>query len=276
MTDRATTHGGEGGTGSWPLRRAPEDLIRPPQVPGGSLLVLAPHADDEVLATGGLIQVHAARGDRVRVLFLTDGSRGGFRDDRDAEYVKLREREAVAGLEVLGVTDWAFLRHPDQGLSTATDLPAQIAAELDSFRPDVLTVTSPFEVHPDHLAAGAALAAALPLASADLDPRILLVEIGAPHVANWILDISSGDLVANKCKALACHASQLADADFEDKMLGLNRYRTVNCGEKSVRYAEAYLELRAQDLTPMMQSLQTLLPLVERTRPSVSWAATSD
>ena len=119
MTDRATNHGGEGGAASWPMRRAPEDLIRPPQVPRGSLLVLAPHADDEVLATGGLIQVHLANGDRVRVLFLTDGSRGGFRSDRDEEYVKLREREAVAGLGVLGVTDWGFLRHPDQGLSTA-------------------------------------------------------------------------------------------------------------------------------------------------------------
>ena len=53
MKDKTNTRSAQG----WPLERAPEDLIRPPQVPRGRLMVLAPHADDEVLATGGLIQV---------------------------------------------------------------------------------------------------------------------------------------------------------------------------------------------------------------------------
>ena len=256
----------------WPRSRAPEDLIRPHQVPGGSLLVLAPHADDDILATGGLIRVHVERGDRVRVLFLTDGSRGGFRTEVDREYVALREREARAGLAELGVTDVGFLGHPDQGLLGAEEeLGGQIAGELLTFRPDLVTVTSPFEVHPDHLAAGAALARALD--AVELDPRVLLVEIGAPCVANWILDISGGDLMERKKRALACHASQLADADFEDKMLGLNRYRTVNCGERTVIYAEAYLELRSADLAPLVGSLRHLLPLVERARPSATWPA---
>lgn len=260
----------------WPLHRAPEDLIRPPQVPRGSLLVLAPHADDEVLATGGLIRLHIERGDRVRVVFLTDGSRGGFREERDDAYVKLRESEAVAGLEVLGVTDHAFLSYPDRGLKDAPDLAARIADELAAFRPDAVTVTSPFEIHPDHLAAGAGLMTALELLEArgePIDPRILLVEIGGPQIANWILDISGGDLMDRKRRALRCHASQLADADFEDKMLALNRYRTVNCGEREILYAEAYLELRRHELPVMLESLESLLPLVERNRPSATWGA---
>jgi len=262
----------------WPLSRAPEDLIRPPQVPPARVLVLAPHADDEVLASGGLIQVHVDRGEAVRVVYLTDGSRGGFRTEKDEAYVALRESEARAGLEVLGVRDCAFLRHPDRGLGSADELPDQIATELATFRPDAVLVPSPFEIHPDHLAAGMALAAALDLVraregGAGLDPRILLVEIGAPHLANWILDISGGELMDRKVRALACHASQLADADFEDKMRALNRYRTVNCGERDVRYAEGYLELRARDFSELLAGLGRVLPLVERCRPSAAWAA---
>ncbi len=261
----------------WPLTRAPEDLIRPPQVPSGRVLVLAPHADDEVLASGGLIQVHVDRGDAVRVVYLTDGSRGGFRTEKDEEYVALREAEARAGLEVLGVRDCAFLAHPDRALSTAEELSEQIAGEFRTFRPDVVLVPAPFEIHPDHLAAGMAVATAIDSVrtsaeGAGFDPRILMVEIGAPHVANWILDISGGELMDKKVRALGCHASQLADADFEDKMRALNRYRTVNCGEREVRYAEGYLELRADDFPELLAGLARLLPLVERSRPSATWA----
>ena len=37
------------------------------------LLILAPHPDDESLATGGLIQRAVKAGAKVRVLFATDG-----------------------------------------------------------------------------------------------------------------------------------------------------------------------------------------------------------
>jgi len=268
MTNRAADAVG-GAAARWPRSRAVEDLIRPPQVPRGALLVLAPHPDDEVLASGGLIGVHVDRGDRVRVLFLTDGRRGGFRADLDEAYVRRREREAEAGLACLGVRDFGFLRHPDQRLRSADGLAGEIAREVEAFRPDAVVVPSPFEVHPDHLAAGRALAAALERTGAD--PRILLVEIGGPLVANWILDVT-GELMERKRRALRCHESQLADADFEEKMLALNRYRTVNCGEREVVHAEGYLELRARDLGPLLTGLETLLSVVERTRPSLTWS----
>jgi LmbE family N-acetylglucosaminyl deacetylase len=40
------------------------------------VLVVAPHPDDEVLGCGGMIAWHAARGDAVAVLELTDGAGG--------------------------------------------------------------------------------------------------------------------------------------------------------------------------------------------------------
>ena len=61
--------------------------------PEGSILVLAPHPDDETLGPGGSLALHAARGDRVRVVFCTDGGAGDPDGHyRDVDYVALRQR----------------------------------------------------------------------------------------------------------------------------------------------------------------------------------------
>ena len=51
----------------------PTLLAAPPR---GSVLVLAPHADDESLGCGGAIVLHHRQGDRVKVVFATDGAAG--------------------------------------------------------------------------------------------------------------------------------------------------------------------------------------------------------
>ena len=55
-----------------PAEAAPPAAI-PPGQPGQSLLVIAPHPDDETLAAGGLMARAVSRGDTVTVVVLTDG-----------------------------------------------------------------------------------------------------------------------------------------------------------------------------------------------------------
>ncbi len=95
------------------------------------LLVLAPHCDDETLATGGLIQQARAAGAAVQVVIVTNGD--GFRTAAvpagappktratPEEYLRLgrtRQRESLAGLAKLGVEarQVVFLGYPDGGL----------------------------------------------------------------------------------------------------------------------------------------------------------------
>lgn len=97
---------------------------------GSRLLIFAPHPDDESLACGILLQQAVEAGAAVLVIYMTDGENNPWPQrylsrrwrlnaaDRQ-RWAKLRRREALAALRVLGVSpeDARFLGWPDQGLA---------------------------------------------------------------------------------------------------------------------------------------------------------------
>src|SRR5579864_9179113 len=77
-----------------------------------NILVIAPHPDDEAIGCGGTVCNHAARGDRIAVVFLTSGELGLKKLPRDRAW-KIRESEANECHEILGIAARHFLRLPD-------------------------------------------------------------------------------------------------------------------------------------------------------------------
>ena len=196
------------------------------------VLVLAPHPDDETLATGGLLQRAQAAGAEVRVLFVTDGENNPWAQratehrwritgaDRE-RWGERRRGEALAALGCLGVSPWqtAFLGYPDQGihgllLSGDEDLAETLNGEIGRFRPTLLVAPSLEDLHPDH----SALAVYVRLALARLDaaqrpPRerqFIVHHVGPLAVSGRAAKL---DLTREECgrkrRAILCHASQL-------------------------------------------------------------------
>lgn len=90
-----------------------------PTSPRETLLVIAPHPDDEVLMAGQAIVMAKRAGMTVKVAIITNGD---FTCARDGY---LRERESVAALKSLGVgeSDVEFLGYPDGYLASLGDEP---------------------------------------------------------------------------------------------------------------------------------------------------------
>ena len=236
-------------------------MTRPPgsatTVRAASVLVVAPHQDDEVLGCGGLVARLAAAGGVVRVLFLTDGG-GGTEEIADrAAYRQRRRREALAATALLGAAGCDFLDLPDGALQQHLEpAAAGMRRALLSQRPELLLCPSPLEVTADHRAAFAALHRLLsPLRAGaeavdSLDAfqalRILLYEVNQPAYPDLLVDVSDAEPLLRD--AMACYASQEERHPYLNAALGLRRFRTLSLGP-AVTLAEGYRQLAVDDFT---------------------------
>lgn len=217
---------------------------------GERLLVLAPHPDDEVIGCGGLVAHHLRDGRPVRVVVATDGAQAGAAD--------VREQESRRALDVLGATaELVFLNFPDRTLGHEAS--SRIREELLAFRPDLVLVPSPIEIHPDHLALSRVFCELVQgdqTLFADLAvTRVAFYEVGQPIRPNAIVDITA--VADAKYAAIAEHATQIAHRDYVGYCRGLNAYRAMTM-PPDTRYAEAYfvVDLPSLRTTPFSELRQ--------------------
>ena len=150
------------------------------------LLVIAPHPDDETIATGILIQRVRAAGGKVDVLLLTDGDNNPWPQRALERRLRIgaaermrwgrrRRAEMAQAMQCLGVAPECLhaLSWPDLGLLALLLQPASTAVQtvatlLAQLRPNLLVMPALADRHPDHASAHVLtrLALAGPTASA--------------------------------------------------------------------------------------------------------------
>ncbi len=211
----------------------------PAPLRGERLLVLAPHPDDEVIGCGGLIAQHLRENRAVRVLVATDGAEAAGATADKTAYARRREEESRRGLAILGDVELEFLRFPDRGLDDK--VADKIREHLLSFKPDLVLVPSPIEIHPDHLALSRAFCELIQRDRslfADLaTSRVAFYEVSQPIRPSALVDIT--DVAEKKYEAIAAHESQITLKDYVSYARGLNAYRAMTLPE-STKAAEAY------------------------------------
>jgi len=122
------------------------------------VLAIGAHPDDVEFGAGATLARWADDGADVRMLVLTDGSKGTWEPDADpAELVARRRREQEAAAEVLGARGVEFAGYVDGELENGRAERAFLAATVRRLRPVVLLGHDPwkrYRLHPDHRAAG--------------------------------------------------------------------------------------------------------------------------
>lgn len=201
-----------------------------------TVLVIAPHPDDESIGCGGSICLHADRGDRTVAVFLTSGELGS-KDMPREEAWRMREAEAGKAAKVLGLAETIFLRQPDWVLGDHTDRTAQMLAPiLEREKPELLYCPHPKEWHPDHQAASLILRIALGLTPTT--PAVIRgYEVWTPlSVHDDVEDITA--VMKRKLSAIRAHRSQVQQFAYPDAVTGLNRFRGIMT--QKGRYAEVF------------------------------------
>ncbi len=213
-----------------------------------TILVFSPHFDDESIGCGGAIARHIAEGGRAVVVFMTRGNTGNITPGYEVtpdENEKIRKREAVEALKVLGVQAHEFLDLPDGFMRWEAGAVRQAANMIREHRPDVIYAPHADDAHNDHKATWQIVFDAIPRAAWSAFP-----ELGEPWncpelrgyevwtpISQPNLFVNITEHIGTKSQAILRYISQAADL-YNDAMLGLNRYRgAMGAG---VQYAEAF------------------------------------
>jgi LmbE family N-acetylglucosaminyl deacetylase len=209
-----------------PIRLIAPDALRPAarwsSSGGQSVLVVAPHPDDEAMGCAGVILRHVAASDRVRIAIATDGRRSKAITNAD-EMAAVRRLEATraGGLMQIERLEWLGLPEGDWPMAA---LVTRLRSLLEQLRPDVVYAPSRVDFHPEHFAVAHALALAMTGVGATLrETRVRVYQVQVPltcRLVNLVADVS--DLLP-RCEAIMkTYASQAF---------------SVECGYRQRRYA---------------------------------------
>ncbi len=194
-----------------------------------SILIVAPHPDDETLGCGGAIALSRQFNIPVAVLVISDGTKShpNSLTYPPVALKKLRENESLAALAILGVAPEAvtFLGLPDGAVDVSSQSQNAIAFTnkyLTNLRPSIVFLPWRNDPHEDHRASWQLVTTAVKNLAPS--PRIIEYPIWdwdtqqrgnfTGSIAAWRLDISN--VLELKQQAIAQYRSQISNLIDDD------------------------------------------------------------
>ncbi len=216
-----------------------------------NVLVVAAHPDDEVLGCGGTIAKHTISGDKVYVLFMTNGV-----DSRNASSQNIKDRQQAAknAADILGVSSIQQLDFPDNKMDTVAllDVVQSIEEVINKLRPEIIYTHHIGDLNIDHqITHKAAMIACRP------QPNFCVKEIYAfevlsstewqtpgvePFCPNIFIDIT--DYIDIKKQVLKAYSEEMRQSPHSrsiDNAIRLNALRGNSIG---LDYVEAFVIIR--------------------------------
>ena len=216
-----------------------------------SVLVVAPHADDEVLGAGGTIARFAAEGAEVTVAVVT----GGFPPDFPAGEEDAIREEAARAHAILKVKETVYLDFPAAALDTVDhrDLNKALGTIYQRLKPTYVLVPFLGDVHLDHQATfQSAMVMCRPIGGHA--PRAVLAYETISET-NWNTPPSTPGFLPNtyvdisayletKLEAFRAYASQVRPFPHERSLETMRALAIVRGTAVHLPAAEAFISLR--------------------------------
>jgi LmbE family N-acetylglucosaminyl deacetylase len=219
---------------------------------GRSMLVLAPHQDDEIIGCGGALALQVGAKRDAHILLLQDGGNeheaaGMSRPD----LVALRNRESERAAAAIGAEPPRFLGYPD--LRAASRAAAEeIRASVVERKVDAVFVPFILDSHPDHRMTNYILADAL--RGLDGKVRVFGYEVWSLCIPNVILPID--EEIERKLDALSCFEYANQAVDYLQSTKGLNMYHSRKLGAGICKHAECFFEAPREEYIALVDQLR--------------------
>ncbi len=216
------------------------------------VLVIAAHPDDESLGCGGTIKKHTNNGDRVRVLYMTNGE--SSRNNKKTGSIKKRLKSAMQSKKILGIEEIKFLNLPDNEMDKISLLKIvkKIEKYLNLFKPTIIYTHHHGDLNIDHRITFQAVMTACRPQPSSIIQQVFSFEIPSstdfqssnvgPFLPNLFIDIDK--TIADKMESLKSYSSEMRDNPHSRSMenvLNLAKYRGGTVGKK---FCEAFFVVR--------------------------------
>lgn len=255
--------------------------LLPEAVAPSTVLAVGAHPDDVDFGAAGTLAAWADAGSRVVYCVVTDGGAGGFDPKISREAMReLRRREQREAAAKVGAVEVVFLGYSDGEVVVSKALRRDLARVIRQVRPEVVICQSPERRwdgpvqtnHPDHLATGAAvLAAVYPDARNPFAHPELAEEGLAPHLVEevWLYGSPQPNLVIDitktlerKLEAITSHDSQLPGGkeQVSRRVLGTAQASALDRAGRRGSYAEEFQVVYAGEQRPDNEQAKLDLP----------------
>jgi LmbE family N-acetylglucosaminyl deacetylase len=227
-------------------------------LPGGLVLIVAAHPDDEILGCGGIVARHAAAGDRVETLILAEGAtaRQQTRDTSGgaAEINALRDA-AWAAAKVLGSEPPQFASLPDNRMDSLTllDIVKHVEATVERLQPRFVYTHHGGDLNVDHrLTHQAVITACRPLPGAPVRGIYSFETASSTEWGSTGIDpgfrptrfVDISDFIALKLQALDCYEAEMRPFPHARSNEAIEARARVRGAEIGVFAAEAFEVIR--------------------------------
>ena len=218
------------------------------------IFIVAAHPDDEILGCGGTILKHIKNGDKVNVLFISDGVSARYKNKNDPKClreIKNRQEMAikVSQLAKFKIIDFMNLRNLELGSYPHTYISNKIIECFKNYKPDVVYTHYEHDLNIDHYHTFFSTYVASRPNNNYLIKKLLSFEIpsstdwgiknnGRSFNPNYFVDISK--FVKKKENLLKQYKFELRKAPHSRSNKNINSLSIVRGGVVGVNYAEAF------------------------------------
>ncbi len=219
---------------------------------GRSVLVVAPHQDDEAIGCGGALALQAMSGHSASVVILQDGADEHASVSMSRETLKeLRNEESRNAAREIGIGSPIFLGLTN--LRSHADTAAAALRQIIEER-QIDAIFTPFVLdgHPDHRACNFILAAALGKINRTI--RTLQYEVWSNCIPNVLVNIDS--VADKKRKMLSCFQFANKAVNYTHATMGLNMFHSRLLPAGEAIYVECFFELPRSEFVELVGEVE--------------------